>query len=230
VKQGIAMGKAVWEKAISYIEATPAIRDVIISGGDPLMLPDDAIVWLLTQICRIPHVEMVRIGTKMPIVLPQRITHALVSRLKAFKPLYVSLHVTHPKELTPEMAEACDRLADAGICLGSQTVLLKGINDSVQTMKELMHGLLKNRVKPYYLFQCDPIFGSGHFRTPVSTGLRIIEGLQGHTSGYAVPNYVIDTPGGGGKVRLLPQNVIGETDGYLALRNYEGKTFHYPTE
>ena len=217
-----------WEKAIAYIEATPTVRDVLLSGGDPLTLPNEKLGWLLSRLRRIPHVELVRIGTKAPIVLPQRITSALTGMLKKYHPLWMSIHVTHPDELTPEVVQAFERLADAGIPLGSQTVLLAGVNDDVETMKQLVHGLLKARVRPYYLYQCDPILGSAHFRTPVSKGLEIIQGLRGHTSGYAVPTYVIDAPGGGGKVPLLPETVIGRDGGDLLLRNYEGQTYRYP--
>jgi lysine 2,3-aminomutase len=221
-------GKKQWQKAIDYIAATPAIRDVLLSGGDPLTLPDEQIDWLLSRLRRIPHVEMIRIGTKAPMVLPQRITPELVEILKHYHPLWMSIHCTHPDELTPETREACTRLADAGIPLGSQTVLLAGINDSVETMRRLMHGLVKIRVKPYYLYQCDPILGSSHFRTPVSTGLEIYAGLRGHTTGYAVPNYVIDAPGGGGKIPLIPETVAGRDGNDLLIRNYEGKIYRYP--
>jgi lysine 2,3-aminomutase len=173
-------------------------------------------------------VELIRIGTKVPAVLPQRITPALVRILKRHHPLWMSIHFTHPRELTPETAAACARLADAGIPLGSQTVLLAGINDSVDTMRALMHGLLRLRVKPYYLYQCDPILGSAHFRTPVHKGLEIITGLRGHTTGYAVPTYVIDAPGGGGKIPLLPESIAGREGEELLLRNYEGRIFRYP--
>ncbi|NTV14209.1 MAG: KamA family radical SAM protein [Desulfobulbaceae bacterium] len=220
--------KARWQKAIAYISANPQIRDVLISGGDPLTLPDHQLEWLLSQLHAIEHVEMIRIGTKTPIVLPQRITSELVNMLKQFHPLWLSVHCTHPDELTPEAQQAFARLADAGIPLGSQTVLLAGINDSVATMKKLMHGLVKNRVKPYYLYQCDPILGSSHFRTPVSKGLEIYQGMRGHTTGYAVPNYVIDAPGGGGKIPLIPETVVGRDGNDLLLKNYEGKVYRYP--
>lgn len=219
---------AKWEKALAYIESNPNIRDVLLSGGDPLTLSDDRIEWLLSRLKDIPHVEIVRIGTKVPTVLPQRITPALVSMLKKYHPLWMSIHITHPDELTPEMSAACIRLADAGIPLGSQTVLLAGINDSVSTMTRLVHGLLQIRVRPYYLYQCDPIPGSSHFRTPISKGLEIIQGLRGHTTGYAVPTYVVDAPGGGGKIPLLPEYAIGWDKGDLMMRNYEGHVFRYP--
>ena len=222
------VGIKAWQPALDYIKAHSEIRDVLISGGDPLTMPDSHIEYLLSSIRNIPHVEMIRIGTKVPVVLPQRITRSLVAILKKYHPLFISIHFTHPDELTPEVGQACKRLADAGIPLGSQTVLLKGINDDVQTMKSLMHGLLKIRVRPYYLYQCDPIPGSAHFRTPVSKGLDIIRGLRGYTSGYAVPTYVIDAPGGGGKIPLLPDYFQGKENGDVILKNYQDKLFRYP--
>jgi lysine 2,3-aminomutase len=200
-----------WEKGIAYIASHPEVRDVLLSGGDPLTLANEQLEWLLARLRRIPHVELIRIGTKAPVVLPQRITPALVKMLKRYHP-----------------ARACMRLADAGIPLGSQTVLLSGINDDVETMRRLVLGLLKIRVKPYYLYQCDPIPGSSHFRTPVAKGLEVIRGLRGFTTGYAVPTYVIDAPGGGGKIPLLPEYVEGREEGDLLMRNYEGKVFRYP--
>ena len=217
-----------WENAIDYIKETPVVRDVLISGGDPLTLPDEKLEWLLSRLRSIKHVEFLRIGTKVPVVLPQRITPTLTRMLKKYHPLWMSIHFTHPDELTPETTQACNRLADAGIPLGSQTVLLADINDNVETMKSLMHGLLKIRVKPYYLYQCDPIPGSSHFRTSVEKGLEIIRGLRGHTSGYAVPTYVIDAPGGGGKIPIAPNYVVGQDGDSLLLRNYEGGTYSYP--
>ncbi|MBI9112174.1 KamA family radical SAM protein [Maridesulfovibrio ferrireducens] len=217
-----------WKSAIAYIKRTPVIRDVLLSGGDPLTLPDEKLDWLLTELRAIPHVEIVRIGTKVPAVLPQRITPELVAMLRKHHPLFMSLHFTHPDELTAETAKACAMLADAGIPLGSQTVLLKDVNDDVDTMKKLMQGLLKVRVRPYYLYQCDPIPGSAHFRTRVEKGLEIIQGLRGHTSGYAVPNYVIDAPGGGGKIPLLPEYYVGRDEKGVLLRNYEGNIYNYP--
>lgn len=222
------LDRAQWERAIGYIEATPVVRDVLLSGGDPLTLSDEALEWLLSRLQRIPHVEFVRIGTKAPVVLPQRITPALTRMLKRYHPLWMSIHFTHPDELTPEVSQACGRLADAGIPLGSQTVLLAGINDDLETMRRLVHGLLRIRVKPYYLYQCDPIVGSSHFRTPVDRALEIIRGLRGHTSGYAVPTYVIDAPGGGGKVPLLPDYTVGRDGDDLLLQNYHGNIYRYP--
>jgi lysine 2,3-aminomutase len=217
-----------WEKSLAYIQSNKQIRDVLISGGDPLELPDESLEWLLSELHKIKHVEMVRIGTKAPAVLPQRITGTLTRMLKKYHPLWISLHFTHPDELTPEVGEACARLSDAGIPLGSQTVLLRGINDDVDTLKRLFQGLLKIRVRPYYLYQCDPILGSAHFRTPVEKGLEIIQGLRGHTTGYAVPSFVIDAPNGGGKIPLLPEYVLGREGNDVILKNYEGKVFRYP--
>ena len=224
----IHAGRTRWEKAIDYIARTPMVRDVLLSGGDPLTLSDDRLEWVLSRLRRIPHVEIIRIGTKVPTVLPQRITPKLVKMLRRYHPLWMSLHFVHPDECTPETTKACTMLADAGIPLGSQTVLLKNINDSVDTMKALMQGLMKMRVRPYYLYQCDPITGSGHFRTPIEKGLEIIRGLRGFTSGYAVPTYVVDAPGGGGKIPLMPDYVQGHTAEDMILSNYEHKNFRYP--
>jgi lysine 2,3-aminomutase len=216
------------EKAIEYIAATPVVRDVLISGGDPLSLDEERLEWILSRLRGIPHVEFVRIGSKQPVVQPQRVTPALTRMLKRFHPLWMSLHFTHPDELTPEVAEACGRLADAGIPLGSQTVLLKGVNDDVETMRRLVHGLLRIRVRPYYIYQCDPISGSAHFRTSVEKGVEIIRGLRGHTTGYAVPTFVVDAPGGGGKLPVSPDYVIGRDGDDLVLTNFENKLFRYP--
>jgi lysine 2,3-aminomutase len=216
------------EKALDYIAATPVIRDVLISGGDPLSLDEDRLEWILSRLRAIPHVEFVRIGSKQPVVQPQRVTPALTRLLKRFHPLWMSLHFTHPDELTPEVAEACGRLADAGIPLGSQTVLLRGVNDDLETMRRLMQGLLRIRVRPYYIYQCDPISGSGHFRTSVEKGVEIIRGLRGHTTGYAVPTFVVDAPGGGGKVPVAPDYVAGREGDDLVLRNFENGLYRYP--
>ncbi len=217
-----------WQPALDYIREHKQIRDVLISGGDVLTLADTQIDFLLSSLRDIPHVEIIRIGTKVPMVLPQRITSALTRILKKYHPLFISIHATHPDEFTPESSKALQMLADAGIPLGSQTVLLKDINDDPETMQSLMHHLLKNRVRPYYLYQCDPVPGSAHFRTPVSRGLEILASLIGHTSGYAVPHFVIDTPGGGGKIPLLPDSFVKKENGRIFLRNYEGKVFSYP--
>lgn len=217
-----------WERAIAYVAAHREIRDVLLSGGDPLTIATDKLEWLLSRLRAIPHVEFLRIGTKVPVVLPQRVTRDLVRMLRRYHPLWMSLHFTHPAELTPEAAEAAERLADAGIPLGSQTVLLAGVNDSVPVVRALNHGLLRMRVRPYYLYQCDPISGSAHFRTPVERGLEIIRGLRGHTTGYAVPHFVVDAPGGGGKVPLLPDYVAGRDGDDLLLHNFEGNAYRYP--
>ena len=221
-------GRKRLEEAFAYIETHPEIRDVLLSGVDPLLLSDEQLDWVLTRLRQIEHVEIIRIGTKVPAVLPQRVTPQLARMLHKHHPLMLSLHFAHPDECTPETTRACARLANAGIPLGSQTVLLAGVNDDSQTMKQLMHRLLKMRVRPYYLYQCDPISGSAHFRTPVGKGLDILRDLRGHTSGYAIPTYVIDAPGGGGKIPLMPNAVLGCDQDGLALRNYEGSLYHYP--
>ncbi len=217
-----------WEKALGYLEAHTEVRDVLLSGGDPLSIGDDKLDWLLTRLRAIKHIEFLRIGTKVPVVLPQRITKNLVKMLRKHHPLWLSIHFTHPKELTPEVTESTARLADAGIPLGSQTVLLKGINDDPAVMTPLMQGLLKRRVKPYYLYQCDPIRGSHHFRTSVDKGVEIIRALRGHTTGYATPMFVVDAPGGGGKILLAPDSVVGRDGDDLLLRNFEGNIYRYP--
>jgi lysine 2,3-aminomutase len=216
------------EAGLDYIRRHPEIRDVLLSGGDPLALSDERLEWILAELRRIPHLQFLRIGTKMPAVLPQRITPQLVRMLRRYHPLWMSIHFMHPNECTPESYRACARLADAGIPLGSQTVLTRGVNDDVDTMRSLVHHLLMMRVRPYYLYQCDPISGSAHFRTPVEKGLEIIAGLRGHTTGYAVPTYVIDAPGGGGKIPLQPDYYLGRDGDEVVLRNYEGRIFRYP--
>tara|TARA_B110000503_G_scaffold10373_1_gene14033 strand:+ start:463 stop:1785 length:1323 start_codon:yes stop_codon:yes gene_type:complete len=216
------------EASFDYIREHKEIRDVLISGGDPLSLDDEKLEYVLSTLRAIPHVEFIRIGSKQPIVQPMRITPALTRMLKRFHPLWMSLHFTHPDELTPEVIDACGRLADAGIPLGSQTVLLKGVNDNVETMTKLMHGLLKARVKPYYLYQCDPISGSAHFRTPVSKGVEIIRAMRGFTTGYAIPTFVVDAPNGGGKIPISPDYVVGYENEELLLKSYDGDTYRYP--
>lgn len=215
-------------KQIRYVEENPSIRDVLLSGGDPLLLPDEKIEFLLKRLRAIPHVEILRIGSRIPCTLPQRITPKLCNMLRKYHPLYVNVHFNHPREITEESERALGLLADAGIPLGSQTVLLRDINDDSEVMKNLLQKLLKNRVRPYYLFQMDLVRGTYHFRTRVETGLKIIESLIGHTSGLAVPRFVIDTPGGGGKVPIQPDYVLSITEDKLVLRNYEGKVFTYP--
>jgi len=222
------LGRQDYEKAFSYIANHKEVRDVLISGGDPLTLNDETLDYILSNIRRIEHVEIIRIGTRTPVVLPQRITNGLINVLRKYHPLFLSLHFSHPSEITEECAAACNKLADGGFPLGSQTVLLKGINDNVSVMKELMHKLLKIRVRPYYLYQCDLIPGSGHFRTTVAKGLEIIKGLRGYTSGYAVPTFVIDAPGGGGKIPLLPDYVVEHNEEHIVLRNYKGDICEYP--
>lgn len=217
------------DQAVAYLRDHTEVRDVILSGGDPLLLPDHLIERILKALRSIPHLELIRFGTRVPGTLPQRITPELCDLVKRYHPIYMNLHFNHPDELTPEVKEACGRLADAGVPLGAQTVLLKGVNDDPEIMKRLMHQLLLARVKPYYLYQADLTKGTNHFRTTVETGLKIIQALQGHTSGMAVPHFVIDAPGGGGKIPLLPNDYLLNLDENGAvLKNYENKTYHYP--
>jgi len=218
------------DQAIAYIKAHRKIRDVLISGGDPLTLSDERLDEILGKLRAIPHVEFIRIGTRNPVTLPYRVTESLCRVLTTHKPIWMSLHFNHPKEVTPPVREACGKLADAGVPLGSQTVLLKGVNDRPAIMKKLLHELLKIRVRPYYLYQCDPVKGTSHFRTSVGAGVRIIEKLRGHTTGYAVPTFVVDGPGGGGKIPLMPNYVVDVKDGVWTLRNYAGKVFTYREE
>ena len=207
---------------IEYIKNTPQVRDVLLSGGDPLMLPDDKIDWLLSEISQIPHVEIIRIGTRMPVVLPYRITDNLVSILKKYQPLWINTHFNHPNEITTSAKESLAKLADGGFPLGNQSVLLADVNDCPRIMKSLLHKLVQNRVRPYYLYQCDLSEGLSHFRTPVGKGIEIMESLIGHTSGFARPMYVIDAPGGGGKIPVMPNYLISWSTNKLVLRNYEG--------
>lgn len=210
------------KKGIEYIKNTPAIRDVLLSGGDPFMLSDDYIDWILTELHSIPHVEIIRIGTRMPVVLPYRITDELVEVLKKHHPLWINTHFNHPREITDASKEALRKLADGGMPLGNQSVLLAGVNDCPRIMKRLVHKLVQNRVRPYYLYQCDMSEGLSHFRTPVGKGIEIMENLIGHTSGFAVPTYVIDAPGGGGKIPVMPNYLISWSTNKVILRNYEG--------
>ncbi|MBC2726552.1 lysine 2,3-aminomutase [Desulfosporosinus sp.] len=207
---------------IQYIRQTSAIRDVLLSGGDPFLLSDEDIDWLLTELRTIPHVEVIRIGTRIPVVLPYRVTDSLVSVLKRHHPLWVNTHFNHPREITKSSKEALSRLADAGIPLGNQSVLLAGINDSPSIIKKLVHKLVQNRVRPYYLYQCDLSEGLKHFRTPVGKGVEIMESLIGHTSGFAIPSYVVDAPGGGGKIRITPNYLLSWSPDKVVLRNFEG--------
>jgi lysine 2,3-aminomutase len=218
---------AQYQQALDYIAAHREIRDVLLSGGDPLTMRDERLDWLLGRLRQIPHVEFVRVGTKVPAVLPQRITPALVAMLRRHK-AWMSIHFMHPAELTPEVEQACDRIADAGVPTGSQTVLIRGVNDDKETLRQLTHGLLRLRVRPYYLYQCDPISGSEHLRTPLEQGVRIVGALQGHTTGYAVPTFVVDGPGGGGKIPLFPDTIVGRDGDFVLLRNYAGEVSAYP--
>jgi lysine 2,3-aminomutase len=214
--------------ALEYIKNHPEIRDVILSGGDPLILSDEKLEFFLKHLRQIKHIEILRISTRIPVALPQRITPKLCSTLKKFNPIFINIHINHPKELTLQTQIACNMLADNGFPLGSQTVLLKGINDKPQILLKLFHEILKLRIRPYYLYQCDIAQGTSHFRTPVSVGLKIIENLQGHTSGLAVPTFVLDTPGGGGKVPISPNYVISKSRNSIIVKNYEQKVYVYP--
>lgn len=216
------------EAAIAYIAAHPEVRDVLLSGGDPLLFTDEKLDALLGRLRAIPHVEFLRIGTRIPIFLPQRVTDSLVRVLARHHPVWMSIHVNHPGELTAESRAALDRLANAGVPLGNQSVLLRGVNDSAEVMRELVHKLLLCRVRPYYLYQCDLIRGSAHLRTSVAEGVDIINELRGHTTGYAVPQYVVDGPGGGGKIPLNPEYLLAHDGGSLVLRNFKGDIYEYP--
>lgn len=219
------------DKALEYIRNTPVIRDVLLSGGDCMLVSDETLEYIISKLRAIPHVEIIRLGSRTPVVMPQRITDDLVNMLKKYHPIWLNTHFNHPKEFTPESIEACRKLADAGIPLGNQSVLLRGINDCVHVMRDLVHKLVKIRVRPYYVYQCDLSVGIEHFRTPVSKGIEIIEGLRGHTSGYAVPTFVVDAPGGGGKIPVMPQYLISMSPERVVLRNYEGviTTYTEPT-
>jgi lysine 2,3-aminomutase len=221
-----------YDAQIDYISRTPQIRDVLLSGGDPFILPPKVFDNLLARLRAIPHIEIIRIGTRVPIFLPQRVDEELCETLSRYHPLWVNMHFNHPKEITPEIAVACDKLSRAGIPLGNQSVLLAGVNDCPHVMRKLVHELVKIRVRPYYIYQCDLVEGSGHFRTPVAKGIEIIEALRGHTSGYAVPVYVVDAPGGGGKIPLMPNYLMSMSDHKVVLRNFEGyiSTYEEPIE
>jgi lysine 2,3-aminomutase len=211
-----------YENAFTYIQRNPEVRDVLLSGGDPLTLSDEKLEWLLQRVTAIDHVEIVRIGSRMPVVCPQRITPELCAMLRKYHPLYLNTHFNHPKEITPDSERACAMLADAGIPLGNQSVLMRGINDCAKVMKRLVHGLVRIRVKPYYYYQCDLAEGTAHFRTSVAKGVEIYESLRGHTTGFAVPTYIIDAIGGGGKTPVIPTYMISQADHQVILRNYEG--------
>lgn len=219
------------DKAIEYIAKTPQVRDVLLSGGDALLVSDQVLESIIKRLRAIPHVEIIRIGSRTPVVCPQRITPELVAMLSKYHPIWLNTHFNHSNEITEESAGACARLANAGVPLGNQTVLLRGVNDSVEVMKKLMCNLVKIRVRPYYIYQCDLSMGLEHFRTPVAKGIEIIEGLRGHISGYAVPTFVVDAPGGGGKIPVMPNYLISQGVGKVILRNYEGviTTYTEPT-
>jgi len=210
------------EAAIDYIAKTPQIRDVLLSGGDTLLLSDDRLEKIISKLRAIPHVEIIRIGSRIPVVLPQRITDELCNMLKKYHPIWVNTHFNHPNEITPEAIEACNRLSDAGIPMGNQSVLLAGVNDCPHVMKELVQKLVKNRIRPYYIYQCDLSEGLGHFRVPIARGIEIIETLRGHTSGFSIPTYVVDAPGGGGKIPVAPTYIVSHGSNKVILRNYEG--------
>lgn len=211
-----------FEAQLDYLRRTPQVRDVLLSGGDPLTLSPKVLERLLTALREIPHIEIVRIGSRVPVFIPQRITDDLCELLAKFHPLWLNIHVNHPNEITAELAQACDRLTRAGIPLGNQAVLLAGVNDDPHIQRKLVHDLVRIRVRPYYLYQCDLVHGAGHFRTPIGKGIEIIEALRGHTSGFAVPTYVVDAPGGGGKIPLNPNYIVSYSDHKVVLRNYEG--------
>ncbi len=216
------LGSVNLENCLEYIRRHKEVRDVLISGGDPLMLDDTKLETIIRQIHMIKHVEIIRLGTRTPVVMPQRITKSLVSMLKKYHPFYINTHFNHPKEITSEARKACERLADAGIPVGNQSVLLKDVNDCPSIMKKLMQGLLMIRVRPYYIYQCDLSRGISHFRTSITKGMEIIENLRGHTTGMATPTFVVDAPGGGGKIPVMPNYILAQSDRRFALRNYEG--------
>lgn len=211
-----------FDAQIEYLKNTPQVRDVLLSGGDPLTLPPKLLEELLTRLREIPHIEVIRIGSRVPVFMPMRVTAELTDMLQKFHPLWMNIHVNHPNEISQELAEAADRLTRAGIPLGNQSVLLAGVNDCVHIQRDLVQKLVRIRVRPYYIYQCDLVEGAGHFRTPVAKGIEIIEGLRGHTSGFAVPTYVVDAPGGGGKIPVMPNYHISSSDHKIVLRNYEG--------
>jgi lysine 2,3-aminomutase len=226
------LSRAGYDQQLDYIARTPQVRDVLLSGGDPLVLNPKVLEGLLSRLRAIPHVEVIRIGTRVPVFLPMRIDEDLTAMLRQFHPLWMNIHFNHPREITPQVRRACEMLADAGIPLGSQTVLLAGINDCPNIIKALVHELVKIRVRPYYVYQCDLVHGAGHFRTPVAKGIEIIEALRGHTSGLCVPTYVIDAPGGGGKIPIMPQYLISQSDSGVVVRNFEGfiSAYTQPTD
>ena len=217
-----AMPKEQINACIEYIRNHPEVRDVLLSGGDALMQSDEMLEYVISSLREIPHVEIIRLGSRVPVVMPQRVTQKLCDMLKKYHPIWINVHFNHPNEITPDAAAACARLADAGIPLGNQSVLLAGVNDCVHVMRKLVNDLVKIRVRPYYIYVCDLSLGLSHFRTPVSKGIEIIEGLRGHTSGYCIPTFVVDAPGGGGKVPVMPNYVLSQTPRKVILRNFEG--------
>jgi len=214
--------RAEFEMQLDYLRRTPQVRDVLLSGGDALTMSPRTLDYLLGELSKIEHIELIRIGSRVPVFMPQRITDELCEMLEKYHPLWLNIHVNHPAEITPELYRACNKLSRAGIPLGNQSVLLAGINDSIHIQRELVHGLVQMRVRPYYLYQCDLVAGAGHFRSTVSKGIEIIEGLRGHTSGFAVPTFVVDAPGGGGKIPVSPHYLISQGPGKVVLRNFEG--------
>ena len=229
---GQTFSRQEFEAQIEYLKRTPQVRDVLLSGGDPLVLAPKILEEILTRLREIPHIEIIRIGSRVPVFLPMRVTQELCDMLQKYHPLWINIHINHPNEISQELAEACDRMARAGIPLGNQSVLLAGVNDCVHIQRELVQKMTRIRVRPYYLYQCDLVEGAGHFRTPVAKGIEIIEGLRGHTSGYAVPQFIVDAPGGGGKIPVMPNYQISASDHKIILRNYEGyvTTYEEPTE
>ena len=224
---GQTFNRQEFELQIEYLKRTPQVRDVLLSGGDPLVLAPKILEELLSRLREIPHIEIVRIGSRVPVFMPMRVTQELCDMLARFHPLWLNIHVNHPNEITSELADACDRMTRAGIPLGNQSVLLAGVNDCVHIQRELVQKLVRIRVRPYYLYQCDLVEGAGHFRTPVAKGIEILEGLRGHTSGYAVPQFIVDAPGGGGKIPVMPTYQISASDHKIILRNYEGYVTSY---
>jgi lysine 2,3-aminomutase len=224
--------RAEFEMQLEYLKRTPQVRDVLLSGGDPLVLAPKLLEELLSRLREIPHIEILRIGSRVPVFMPMRVTSELTDMLQKYHPLWLNIHVNHPNEITAELEEACDRMTRAGIPLGNQAVLLAGVNDNVHIQRRLVHDLVRIRVRPYYLYQCDLVEGAGHFRTPVAKGIEIMEGLRGHTSGYAVPTYVIDAPGGGGKIPVAPNYLLSMSDHKIILRNFEGfiTTYEEPVD
>ncbi len=224
---GANFSRTEFEAQIEYLKKTPQVRDVLLSGGDPLTIAPKQLEEILTRLREIPHIEIIRIGSRVPVFMPMRVTTELTDMLQKFHPLWLNIHVNHPNEITPELADACDKLSRAGIPLGNQSVLLAGVNDCPHIMRQLVQDLVRIRVRPYYLYQCDLVEGAGHFRTPVSKGIEIIEALRGHTSGYSVPTFVVDAPGGGGKIPVGPTYLISQSDHKVVLRNYEGYVTAY---